>query len=304
MTKVQMKQEIVNPVVLIPLSAIKPFEGQPRIHFDPEKLNGLAASMKRIGQKVPVTVVPDGPNKYEIVDGERRWRAAAIAGIESLKAIVEPRKPVEEQFEDSAIFNFCREEHTHLETSRMLVRLRKARGYTYRDLAERFGKSPQWVWMYVSLENLSPVVVAKYTEGENSLSMSTLVELAKFPQPAQVVHAQHIAAKGMSVVTARLYLEGEARKAGKSIRSADWSPRKLFQRITSFLGTVQSRTEGLMTIDRRELESALLSRKAGERKAMVEEINESIQSLEILRSAVERSLLTAPIRTPSVTAAQ
>jgi len=282
-----------SQVILIPSDRIRPFQGQPRTHFDKDKLRALAASMKKNGQKVAVVVQPTNPPSSfcELVDGERRWIAADMVGIKELKGIVVPWQSFEERFEESAVFNFCRESHTKLETMRALLRIRKNKGYTYDELGERFGMSRGSVYLYLQLENLNPEVIEKYLEDyvpeENKLSLMVAVDLSKFHPSKQEAHAFHIVSNKMTGIQARMYLERAASKSGDQIRNADWTDRKQWQRIRGFLTVALNRVDSLLSIEVKDLKTTLSSRSETDLKMMVEDIQDNIERLKSLQDLVK-----------------
>lgn len=125
---------------LLPTDSIMPNPNQPRIFFDSKKMKSLTASIKEVGQKIPIVLerVPTLP-KLLIVDGERRWRACTALG-RPVKAIIRPETNPTARLLDSAIANFGREGHTAFEVALTLKRL-KDLGLINERLAAAFTKS-------------------------------------------------------------------------------------------------------------------------------------------------------------------
>ncbi len=132
------------------------FKGQPRVYFNESRLKKLGESMRKHGQRQRVIVRPlvgVVGKKWEIIDGERRWRAAQIVGIEYLKAVMEEPESKQEQHLSSLILNFNKEGHTPWELSNALQEQVEA-GMTIGDLADAIGKSRITVMNLLALQNI------------------------------------------------------------------------------------------------------------------------------------------------------
>ena len=125
----------------IEVSRIKPNRYQPRSHFNDEAIQELADSIRRHGLAQPLLVTPGpGPEVYELVAGERRLRAAALAGMVSVPCIVRDLKD-RERFELSLIENVQRQDLNAMEEARALLRLQEEFGLTQEEIATALGKS-------------------------------------------------------------------------------------------------------------------------------------------------------------------
>jgi ParB family chromosome partitioning protein len=124
----------------LPVSLIKPNPGQPRTNFDPEALAALAASIEASGVVQPLLVRPLADGSYELVAGERRWRAARQAGLDKVPAIVrEQAEP--ERLQAALIENMVREDLNPVEEARACAALVEDLGLTKEELARRVGRS-------------------------------------------------------------------------------------------------------------------------------------------------------------------
>src|SRR5881628_3371899 len=128
-------------LTLVPLRDVHPNPDQPRKHFDDEKLGELAASIKAHGLLQPIVVRPTAAG-LEIVAGERRFRAAQLAGLDRLPALV---REVEDPLELALIENLQREDLSPLEEAEGLADLIARHGYSHREVAELLGKSRPYV---------------------------------------------------------------------------------------------------------------------------------------------------------------
>ena len=122
------------------ISDIQPNPDQPRRHFDQTALQELAASIKRYGILQPLIVSPDRGNKYHLVAGERRLRAAEIAGLSEVPAIVRKREELE-RLEVALIENVQRVDLSPLEQAISIERLHQQFNISYKAIAERLGKA-------------------------------------------------------------------------------------------------------------------------------------------------------------------
>lgn len=152
----------------IPITDVRPDPKQPRVFFRESALKALATSIKKNGQRMPISVRRRraGANPpYEIIDGERRWRACHLAGIATIRIDIEvadlSRHATQHRL--SIVSNFMREGHTHMEISGAVcyqitaaVEAGESRGQAVLSLAEDLGKSDQWVYSYLKLQELDP----------------------------------------------------------------------------------------------------------------------------------------------------
>jgi len=124
----------------LPVDLIKPNPHQPRTHFDPEALAALAASIEASGIVQPLLVRPLADGSYELVAGERRWRAAQQAGLEKVPAVArEQAEP--ERLQAALIENMVREDLNPVEEAKACAALVEDLGLTKEELARRVGRS-------------------------------------------------------------------------------------------------------------------------------------------------------------------
>lgn len=124
----------------LPVSLIKPNPSQPRTNFDPEALSALAASIETTGVVQPLLVRPLADGSYELVAGERRWRAAQEAGLEKVPAVVREQAEAE-RLQAALIENMVREDLNPVEEARACSALVEELGLTKEELAKRVGRS-------------------------------------------------------------------------------------------------------------------------------------------------------------------
>ena len=133
--------EARGPVVEVPVDKILPNRYQPRQEFGESKLQELANSIRQHGVAQPIVIAPGSiAGEYELIAGERRWRAAQIAGLKTIPAIVRTVKE-NERFELSLIENIQRDDLNPLEIASAIYRLLSEFDLTQEEVAQRLGKS-------------------------------------------------------------------------------------------------------------------------------------------------------------------
>jgi ParB family chromosome partitioning protein len=141
----------------VPIDKLLPRDGQPRQNFDETALKELASSIKTHGVLLPLVVVPAKDGKYQIIAGERRWRAAKMVKLASLPVIVRTLKELE-QLEVSLIENVQRVDLSPMEEAVSIERLHQQFNLTYDDIAKRLGKGASTVSNTARLVNLPPAI--------------------------------------------------------------------------------------------------------------------------------------------------
>ena len=124
----------------LPVALIKPNPNQPRTHFDPAALAALAASIEASGVVQPLLVRPLADGSYELVAGERRWRAAQQAGLEKVPAVARDQAEPE-RLQATLIENMVREDLNPVEEAKACSALVEDLGLTKEELARRVGRS-------------------------------------------------------------------------------------------------------------------------------------------------------------------
>lgn len=180
----------------IDIDLLRPNPDQPRTKFTREGLEELAASIRETGVIQPLVVVPE-EDHYRIIVGERRWRAAQIAGLKKIPALIR-HLPREKQLEMSLIENLQREDLNPLEIARVYKRLAEELGLTHEEIATRVGKDRSSVTNHLRLLSL-PSKIQDYL-AENKISMGHARALASLSDPdLQLSLAETIIKKDLSV---------------------------------------------------------------------------------------------------------
>lgn len=154
----------VSGIKTIPLSSIETNPFQPRTHFDKEALNELAESIRVQGIIQPVTVRQLSENRYQLISGERRFQASAIAGLDEIPAYI--RKANDQQMLEMAIIeNIQRENLNALEIAFSYQRLMAECNLKQEELGDRVGKKRATVNNYLRLLKLPPEIQAGIRDG-------------------------------------------------------------------------------------------------------------------------------------------
>lgn len=218
----------------IPLDLLSPGKYQPRTQMDPVALEDLAASIRAQGVMQPVVARPVGPDRFEIVAGERRWRAARIAGLERIPALVRSI-PDEQAMALALIENIQREDLNPIEEAQALNRLHTEFGLTHQHLAEQVGRSRASVTNMLRLLRLPAGIRAGLENGQ--LSMGHARSLLTLSQALQLKIAQRVMARGLSVRdTERLVQRLQGDTQARQPASVDPNLRKLEEAMANALG--------------------------------------------------------------------
>ena len=181
----------------IPVSAITPNPRQPRRAFDEDALEELAESIRQVGLLQPVVVRAAGPGRYELIMGERRWRASQRAGLTEIGAIVKQTQD-NELLRDALIENLHRQQLDPLEEAAAYQQLLDDFGATHEQLAQKIGRSRPHISNTLRLLNLPPAVQKRVAA--NVLSAGHARALLGLSDPdAQQRLADRIVAEGLSV---------------------------------------------------------------------------------------------------------
>jgi ParB family chromosome partitioning protein len=151
----------------LPVKLIKPNPSQPRTKFDADALSGLAASIEASGVVQPLLVRPLHDGSYELIAGERRWRAAQQAGLEKVPAVVRDSEQAE-RLQVALIENMVREDLNPVEEARACTALVQELGLSKEDLARRVGRSRPAVSNLIRLLDLPDEALALLESGELS----------------------------------------------------------------------------------------------------------------------------------------
>jgi ParB family chromosome partitioning protein len=181
----------------IAVDSVTPNPRQPRMHFDEETLEELAASLREVGLLQPIVVREIMPGRYELVMGERRWRASKLAGFSQISAIVRDTAD-DAMLREALLENLHRQQLNPLEEAAAYEQLLHDFGATHEELAGKLGRSRSHVTNMIRLLGLPTVVQRRVAAGVLSAGHARAL-LALGDSDAQDRLAARIVAEGLSV---------------------------------------------------------------------------------------------------------
>ncbi len=231
------KVEGVQSVSEIEVSRIVPNRYQPRHVFEDKSLEELADSIKNHGVIQPVIVRHLDNGSYELIAGERRWRASQIAGLKKIPVVVKDISD-EKSLEIALIENLQRENLNSIEAAQGYQRLLNEFNLTQEEIAVRVGKDRSTVANYMRLLSL-PEKVRAYLSGSILSPGHAKAILSITAHGEQVKFAEHLVAKGASVREAEAWVKtwGVQKNKKKVIEKRDPSFREVEERLQRILGT-------------------------------------------------------------------
>lgn len=291
------------------LDAVQPDANQPRKHFDDQTLNELADSMREQGVIQPIEVTQIGPTEYQIVHGERRWRAAQLAGLETIPAVVRRRDyDPPTRLVRQLIENIQREDLNDVDRANALVELRRqmqleldqtrevstqvdtspwASKVTWADIGQRVGLSRQRIHQIIRLLELPEAIQEDIRSGQTS---------EKETRPYHGISAE----KQEELHTARQTESldsDQVRQAAEMLRREDTMPAEDAIAAVQEFPPRQPEPETLPhpKLDERQTESAEIRRLMGIRRHLANftpdklpttELHEALRLLESIQSEV------------------
>jgi ParB family chromosome partitioning protein len=228
----------------IAVEEIHPSPGQPRTRFDDARLDELAASIKTQGIIQPLIVrtrAQENGGGYELIAGERRWRAAQRAGLHELPAVVRDVAPTQ-AFEMAMVENLQREDLNPLEEAAGYQRLIEEFGYTQEQLSDRVGKDRSTVANSLRLLRLPESVRGLLAEGRLSMgharALLGLEVAAAMEKMARKIVAGELSVRRVEELVRRSRDDSKAPEpAAPGSRTPSASARDLAMRLTRTLGT-------------------------------------------------------------------
>jgi ParB family chromosome partitioning protein len=193
----------------IPIENIEPNPKQPRRNFEDGSLNELAGSIKTHDIIQPITVSKLHGNKYRLISGERRWRAAKLAGIKDIPAYVRQAND-QELLELALLENLQREDLNAMEIAFSYKRMMDELNHTQEEVAERMGKDRSTVTNYIRLLKLPPDIQIAVRSGEVSMG-----------------HARALI--NVDTIDKQLFIFDEIKTKGLSVRQTELLVRNLYK---------------------------------------------------------------------------
>jgi ParB family chromosome partitioning protein len=224
----------------VAISAISPNPRQPRTHFDPVALEELIASIKEIGILQPPVVRQTTPGKYELIMGERRFRAAKAAGLKTIPVIIR-QTPDNELLREALIENIHRSQLNALEEAAAYSQLLTDFNCTHDELAQKLGRSRPLISNTIRLMNLPTSVQQKLASGVLSAGHARAL-LGLSDAGAIEKLASRIVTEGLSVRATEEIIssgapKGQSAKKPKQTKSASPELQEIAERIGDALDT-------------------------------------------------------------------
>lgn len=182
----------------VPIESLQPNPQQPRRRFDEEALAELAESIRQHGVLQPILVSEDQPGRYHLITGERRLRAARLAGLQAIPAVIRERLEGAEQLELALVENLQRRDLTPLEEARAFEHLRLSLGLSQQNIANRVGMDRSTIANSLRLLKLPAEVQEMVEWGELSAGHGRAL-LAFATEVERCEWARRAAATGLSV---------------------------------------------------------------------------------------------------------
>jgi ParB family chromosome partitioning protein len=224
----------------VAISAISPNPRQPRTHFDPVALDELITSIKEIGILQPPVVRQTTPGKYELIMGERRFRAAKAAGLKTIPVIIR-QTPDNELLREALIENIHRSQLNALEEAAAYSQLLTDFNCTHDELAQKLGRSRPLISNTIRLMNLPTSVQQKLASGVLSAGHARAL-LGLSDASAIEKLATRIVTEGLSVRATEEIIssgapKGQSAKKPKQTKSASPELQEIAERIGDALDT-------------------------------------------------------------------
>jgi ParB/RepB/Spo0J family partition protein len=193
-------------VRIVPLDKIEPNPEQPRLAFNEETLLELSASIREHGVLQPILVRPLEGNRFQLIAGERRWRASKLAGVDSIPALIEDIDD-DTALEIAIIENLQREDISPLDEAAMYDRMVRDHGYSIRKLADKLGKDKGYLENRLRLADAPDEIRQLVSLRKDTLSHA--YELMKVDDPKKRRRlADQVAAGQLTLIKLREKIEG------------------------------------------------------------------------------------------------
>lgn len=229
--------EAATGIVRLPLESIETNPKQPRRDFEETAMQELAQSIRIHDIIQPVTVSKIAGNKYRLISGERRWRAAKIAGLKDIPAFIRQAND-QELLELALLENLQREDLNAMEIALSYKRMMEELDYTQEQVAERMGKDRSTVTNYIRLLKLPPDIQIAVRNAEISMGHArALINVDTIDK--QLFIFEEIKSKGLSVrqtenLVRNIYKEKEEKKPAESLPAAF---KKVEDKLATHFGT-------------------------------------------------------------------
>lgn len=278
--------------IKVDVADVRPFEGQPRKYFNAERILSLATSIDAGGQTTPGIIRESpGATRYELIDGERRWRAVSSIPIERrplYKALLVVADDDVVQFLISGVANFNREGHTALETLETIDRLRKF-GFPMEEIAGVLGISTMWAYQIFGLKKLVPEVLTLLDPElpkKKQIPLTAAIHISKIDSTLQQGIADRVMNRDVSLGSLRTEVVKVAEKAGMPVRMREVDARKKLESALKKSMVISRTSEDLRIL----LVAPDLKKLLNSRPAEARRIASQLEAAETLLEACKKLL--------------
>lgn len=291
MKEAQIEPKIIGQVFLIPTRLIRPMKGQPREGFDEESIKEFAERLREQGQRQPAIVKKlDAADEkgclYELVSGERRWRACTLIG-QDLKAIISETATSIEQYIEAVVANCQSENLTTLEYIHSVAFLHNS-GKSDQEIAKIFGKkSALWAYQHRRAVSLHPGVLkllGHETPEEKRIALNSALLLVDIPMNEQMGFAEMISEQGLPARQVDHLVKNRLAQCGipRKNRSSDE-----FKSLLSFFKRTNLEIELLVDHDDTRVANLLKGRTPDEIRELVNAVSDCLDNLEVAQKAID-----------------
>jgi len=229
-------EEQLSGVVEINVNKIEPNRQQPRKYFDQEALEELAASIEEYGVIQPIIVKNEG-SYYSIIAGERRWRAARVAKLEKVPAIIKDYNDLQ-VLQIALIENIQRADLNPIEEAMCFKRLIDEYFFKQEDIGEKIGRSRQYISNMLNLLQLDPRVQNFIIEGKLTAYHGRILLMAKNNNELQYEMADKIIEEGLSARAAEQIIKNKLENNKQVKKESVELPKIDYSRIEEDLKTI------------------------------------------------------------------
>ncbi|HIR36571.1 MAG TPA: ParB/RepB/Spo0J family partition protein [Candidatus Faecimorpha stercoravium] len=239
-------EEIKEKVQIVDIYTVEPDREQPRKNFDPEKLQELSDSIRQYGVLQPLLVQKE-KDYYKIIAGERRWRAARLAGLTEIPVIVKEFTP-QDSMAVSLIENLQRQNLNPMEESMAYQKLLTEFSMTQEQIAEKLGKSRSAIANSLRLQNLPEAVQKSISEGMISMGHAKVLlgldDKAEQTRLAVRIIGEKLSVRELEQILAEKKPTKAKKKSEKKETAKDLATRMAEERMKELLGTQVSIKKG------------------------------------------------------------
>ncbi len=276
---------------MIPRNRICPLPNQPREYFDPVKLRELAGSIKAAGQiqAIIVTEIKSPDFDFQLLEGQRRWLACEMVGVDLMKALICNVTDEANKFLISFIANFGHEDHTPMEIARGISRIMREKGLTANTIAVMVGKSVGWIDQYKGLlrlhEKLQARMGPKVPEAER-LTLSVAIDLSSKSLDLQLELAEEIRERGLKLHQARSHIRGRVNALGLSTGVGNRKPVSDFRLLSGFAQRIGLELHSFLAMQPKQIVKVFAYRDPEDRIRLVREFDRNIRMMKEVRELI------------------